>query len=85
MSVSSCYIGAEPNGGLEVVPVTMRSGEQMSLACLAEKLEECRRRLHCALDAAGGNQLDPTVQQVSAEFDRVMNAYMRRQREMGRG
>jgi len=37
------------------------------------------------LDAAGGNQLDPTVQQVSAEFDRVMNAYMRRQREIGRG
>lgn len=69
---------------LEVFPPIMKAHEQDSLSCLAERMEQWRRKLHCALDEAGGDQLDPRVQEISAEFDRAMNAYMRKQRDLNR-
>lgn len=70
--------------GLEVVSLIMEAREPKSLSYLEEKMEQCRRRLLVALDAAGGNQQDPTVQRISAEFDEAMNDYMRRMRRFGR-
>lgn len=46
---------------------------------LARRLEVLRDRLHAALDASGGDHLDPVVQRVSTEFDHVLNRLMRKQ------
>lgn len=44
---------------------------------MMHRLETLRARLHQALDAAGGNHLDPKVQDASSDFDAVLNAFMR--------
>lgn len=53
--------------------------EWNDLAALSERVEELRKKLHEALDAAGGNQQDPAVLAASEEFDEAMNALMRLQ------
>ncbi|MBE3576644.1 MAG: Spo0E family sporulation regulatory protein-aspartic acid phosphatase [Limnochordales bacterium] len=44
---------------------------------LSSRLSDVRSRLFAALDAAQGDQQDPKVQQMSAEFDQLLVEYMR--------
>lgn len=57
---------------------------EMSLCQIAEKvdalvyrMDALRAEIHRALNAANGNQQDPTVQKVADEFDAVLNVYVR--------
>lgn len=57
----------------------MDTADMETQETLARRLEVLRDRLHAALDASGGDHLDPVVQRVSTEFDHVLNRLMRKQ------
>lgn len=46
---------------------------------LLRRLEWLRKKLHAALDAAGGDHGDPAVLDLSLAFDAAMNDLMRRE------
>lgn len=46
---------------------------------LKKQLEEVRREMHSALEAAGGDYRAPSVMALAEEFDRLLAEYMRRQ------
>jgi len=51
------------------------------LTQLLTTIETLREQLNKAVDSAHGNLQDPTVQKIADEFDRVLNEYMRLEKQ----
>lgn len=58
---------------------------KVKLEDMRKRLEEIRDRLQKAFDEAGGNQQDPVLREIAAEFDRLLIEYMKLRRGSANG